>query len=752
MNYGKIIDELLKELSYRVGIVDIYNKEQQSIISEILTEWGEFDVKDIIMEFITEAPTDADTEGDDKEYFHKGAGIYVRTGDKDKETAQKYKKDGKQMKPISDDEASKIKGDQGEKGEKAAQGTPQNQQGGDGISDEDVEKKKNVQKTFNTPSQKAILQKEKEIGEKIRKEKDGNTSDTSNKIITPTTPKGNPLPKNLEKLFSRESASVKNVYSYLTDSDKQTFKEFEDDYRTLVSLTDSEDLKNQAEKMVLKYGLDSNKTSDQPTPKVYMRNVSPDARKILSGEGNKTSEQLRDTIENALQGPLKGATKGGSNVKQEVTTTSKPDIGGEKKEFIRTAEQDESVRSIFSKEPFSNLPSSMHQLMGPTDDRGNLVYPSSKHSKTYLKHSIENNKSLDKTIEKLAQLEESDNVKPEIRKALETHKETMNRILNEYEIPSKEASDAVGSSYALMAETLNAESGVLARAMMKNIAEMALYDTEIAKGDEVYLPSAGTFPSGDVIHVNRDGNGVIEKIAAVSVKYGKGGKFKSYGFPGETTQYQKFHPNEEYRDRLHSRPGDDGYDLGVKDSIVDNPVAVKQIISESGFGDSIKDPDKLIEVIQKMKSKIQELKKEIGYIQNSAEARRAGKPVAKKQLGSQKKKIAEIEKELATEMSNYIDRDKLNELVGMDNARVIMSRPQCMICALTFGSTLSTSNGLDVIEHNHQEIADGKYISKKDTAETGQTKYLKNWALTWRAHDDRAGGLIAGANSERIDY
>mgnify|MGYP003319955695 CR=1 FL=1 len=29
--------------------------------------------------------------------------------------------------------------------------------------------------------------------------------------------------------------------------------------------------------------------------------------------------------------------------------------------------------------------------------------------------------------------------------------------------------------------------------MIANIAEQALYDTELAAGDEVYLPSSGTF-------------------------------------------------------------------------------------------------------------------------------------------------------------------------------------------------------------------------------------------------------------------
>ena len=77
-----------------------------------------------------------------------------------------------------------------------------------------------------------------------------------------------------------------------------------------------------------------------------------------------------------------------------------------------------------------------------------------------------------------------------------------------------------------------------------------------------------------------------------------------------------------------------------------------------------------------------------------------------------------------------------------------MSRPGCMITALTFASTLTTSNGLDVIEHNHQEIKDGKYETRTDTAEDG-TIDLKNWKLTWRAWDSRAGGLIASFNSDR---
>tara|TARA_B100000900_G_C20587988_1_gene720446 strand:+ start:111 stop:2426 length:2316 start_codon:yes stop_codon:yes gene_type:complete len=56
MDYKQIIDKLVRELSYRVGVPNIKNKEHQSIMSEILSEWGEFDVKQTIFEFLTEEP------------------------------------------------------------------------------------------------------------------------------------------------------------------------------------------------------------------------------------------------------------------------------------------------------------------------------------------------------------------------------------------------------------------------------------------------------------------------------------------------------------------------------------------------------------------------------------------------------------------------------------------------------------------------------------------------------------------------
>ena len=175
MNYTKLINELLNELSYRVGIVDLKNKNQQSIISEILSEWGEYEAKQIIMEFLTnEAP--ADTEGDDKDYTHLGAGIYVRKGDEDKDTAQKYKKDDSgSLKAISDDEYQKTKATQGQDGEKAAATTPQNQQGGDIQQAEEPPKGTSLKQG----GYDKIIDKEAETRKKIDNEKNGISSTKS---------------------------------------------------------------------------------------------------------------------------------------------------------------------------------------------------------------------------------------------------------------------------------------------------------------------------------------------------------------------------------------------------------------------------------------------------------------------------------------------------------------------------------------------------------------------------------------------
>lgn len=82
MDYKEIIDRLINELSFRVGIPDLKDKEQQAIISEILSEWGEFDAKQRIFEFLTEAEPEKTPE--DEKYKNTGGSGYVKAQDYDK--------------------------------------------------------------------------------------------------------------------------------------------------------------------------------------------------------------------------------------------------------------------------------------------------------------------------------------------------------------------------------------------------------------------------------------------------------------------------------------------------------------------------------------------------------------------------------------------------------------------------------------------------------------------------------------------
>ena len=90
----------------------------------------------------------------------------------------------------------------------------------------------------------------------------------------------------------------------------------------------------------------------------------------------------------------------------------------------------------------------------------------------------------------------------------------------------------------------------------------------------------------------------------------------------------------------------------------------------------------------------------------------------------------------------------LSNKLGKDNANVAMKGPMELMNVLTFCGTLKTSNGLTAVKHNHQEIKEGKLISKTDDGSDNP----KLWKFTFRAFDDRGGGLITSFNSSRIGY
>ena len=104
----KLFEDILLELSFRSeeGYPDFSKPEHITLLSEILTEWGLTDVKfELIKNLLRE------DEEEDKKYFHKGKGVYVKIGDKDKDDAQTFKKDdsGKYSPVDKDGEESEEK-------------------------------------------------------------------------------------------------------------------------------------------------------------------------------------------------------------------------------------------------------------------------------------------------------------------------------------------------------------------------------------------------------------------------------------------------------------------------------------------------------------------------------------------------------------------------------------------------------------------------------------------------------------------
>ena len=91
MHHTKIIDKLVRELSYRVGIPNVHNKEHQSIMSEILSEWGEYDVKEKLFEFLTEKD---EKKPEDDNYYNTGGKGYIKMTDKAKYDSQGKDFDG----------------------------------------------------------------------------------------------------------------------------------------------------------------------------------------------------------------------------------------------------------------------------------------------------------------------------------------------------------------------------------------------------------------------------------------------------------------------------------------------------------------------------------------------------------------------------------------------------------------------------------------------------------------------------------
>ena len=820
MNHSKLIDELLNELSYRVGIVNLKNKNHQSIISEILSEWEEYDAKQIIMEFLTnEAP--ADTEGDDKDYTHLGAGIYVRKGDEDKDTAQKYKKDDSgSLKAISDDEYQKTKSAQGQDGEKAAATTPQNQQGGDTQQTEEPPKGTSLDSSFrdNLPDGDPAKNKnttsksdDKAIMKKLSKDQQS-ARRVSKKVNSEQLKSNDP---NLSEEEIEHIDKLSNLFDEFLNNDtseerkKEIAKQLKEDYDLKTNTeTIDEDGNPKKVKLYIKKNHDGGKVPRSIetvlgggkgwTANDGMRNLTNELNNYLDDESKISTNSIGGKSESALKVEFESAAKPSFKIEGGTTerkkTRKNPNANSKQKDpnnpgYDKNGQpltiSDPLVTQIFQKDTvLGDLKESMHSLEGPADEDGNLIpCDSPENKRKHYDFLINNNDSFDRVKQQAhkyindSDVSESDKEKfRNVVKSIDSYKDEMNKLKNE--IPSKEAEEKVQELNRKLMIDIHESHPDIASGMAKQFAENALVTQEIAAGDEVYMPSNGSFPGGDKIVVTRNG-AKMEAVAGVSVKFGRSSKqTEIYGFPGESQSMARFAEperkadeteeefqtrKEDIRTRNGKFVGQDGYIVGVRDDIIKDKGKFDEVLEQSGMNEVVKDSEKLYKLNNEIHSEVERW---------MAEQRDRTPPPSEKsiRIGLQKHMQSWMkENNIQNKFEECIDRTKLTKtLTGTDSGKYTSKNgeerkhsnsnlaagcnPLEFMGMTSFASSVKEGRGMPSLLWNHQSYEDNDYQSATTDPDDTDMTDLSNWGFSsrlWVTSGRQGGGILATGTGEK---
>ena len=110
------------------------------------------------------------------------------------------------------------------------------------------------------------------------------------------------------------------------------------------------------------------------------------------------------------------------------------------------------------------------------------------------------------------------------------------------------------------------------------------------------------------------------------------------------------------------------------------------------------------------------------------------------EISNEKDRIKNANEELVNMLKEQVDVIKLEELMGKSNTREFMKGGAQATNIIAFASILNTSDGLSVLEHNHQTIDENGLNSETDKGTTN----LRDWNFQSRLYDGRGGGLMCG--------
>jgi hypothetical protein len=702
---------LLTELSFRVedGIPDLKNPKHLKVLGEIFDDMELYSVGDILIRNLLN-----EQDG----YKHIGAGIFVSDRDVDsdgkaKDGAKKYRKDGEgesaSYTPISDDEAEDIKKKQGEEGEKAASSYNKSQEKGDDgelVGDdqpEEEEPKGAKVQGSDVFSHAPDVKKDKEG------EEGGDNFDYSNTTIVLN----------------------KSLTNYLSTEDLKIVKNFQRDYDDF----EKNPTQEKADRLIQKYQL---RTNNADKPKIYPGVIANSHRHIFNGtsangSGSVKNRKIVDLINQHSSEKVPTASK------KDLTDPSKPMGEATKPKSSqfgkgRTADEDAGVSNIMKPEnnvSFDGMEKKYLKLYGPLDDNGNLLIPSNKHTDKYLEQALGG--SLDEAIEKARELEKTMKLSPEIGNALVDYQNEQKAILEKYKgnLPNEQAAKELQDSWGKYTQRIIAVNPKMAKSMIKNQAEVFIYSYELAKGEEVYLPAHPSYPAADKIVKTEDGvNG--ERVTGVSVKVGDDGSVKIMGFPTENQQMLRYHVNKKYRENTSSRPGQEGYAIGLKDELVDSDLEMDKLLNESGMVEIIQDKKEYYKLLREYKQFMKDLQDNKNYYGKGAMSE------------EDNQKLKDKKKELVEKIQKLVDMDKLIEKCGEKNAKsLVKTSPGKLIQYINYSAASSTSGGVQGITSHSERIDSDGTVDMATKEFPNDCKKLD--FSTYREHETvRNGGLLVG--------
>ena len=433
----------------------------------------------------------------------------------------------------------------------------------------------------------------------------------------------------------------------------------------------------------------------------------------------------------------------------KAESLAKPDIGGgkparaanKKKSGKYTDEiADPNVNKVMNIPPLNRITKpAFRTLFGPIGEDGNLIIPSSKNSRKYFEHSINNNTSLQNVSNFLRELSEEGKAPKELSDSIDSHQKRLQDIYKNYEIPSEEARRAVEESYAVLAEELHEASPEYASRLLKQFAEMEQYDSEIAGGDECYLPGHGSFPGGDKLLIEK-GDAGGKQVSFISIKYGKSGSKKRtvYGCPANMSALQQIHPDESKRESLGQYVGQPNYTLAVKDDLIDTPEKAEEtitdLLNESELGDLFNDDERkeLASIVHSTKERTEELRREATGPDGKVDWKKF----------NELRKNDEVLISDSRKLRQICNEEKLSTLIGQRNSEALSKKlsPEVFISSVVFVNQVKTSNGYEFLKHNKQFIENGEI--KNETISGGTD--MDGWYINPRMNrtPGRNGGGI----------